>query len=152
MKILIANDNSTFGKAAMDYAAGLLNGLTGAVVKILTVIVPAAGIDVEIMIEATEELLRPDHSEFVKANAVGERNADLLRERLSGGDATVSYEVGAGDAAQTIVEKAEEWGADLIVVGSHGYGFWKRNLLGSVSDKVVHHAPCSVLVVRGSKG
>lgn len=61
----------------------------------------------------------------------------------------VSSEVLRGTtAAQTIVETAREWGADLIVVGSHGYGFWSRALLGSVSNSVVHHAPCSVLVVR----
>jgi nucleotide-binding universal stress UspA family protein len=52
-----------------------------------------------------------------------------------------------GPAAKEIIDKAERWRADLIVVGSHGYGFWGR-LLGSVSNYVVHNAPCSVLVVR----
>ena len=60
----------------------------------------------------------------------------------------VSSVVLHGGAAQSIVESASEWGADLIVVGSHGYGFWQRTLLGSVSNSVVHHASCSVLIVR----
>ncbi|MCB1025610.1 MAG: universal stress protein [Acidobacteria bacterium] len=47
-----------------------------------------------------------------------------------------------------IVEKAKRWNADLIIVGSHGRGFWGRVMLGSISDSLVHHAPCSVLVVR----
>ena len=47
-----------------------------------------------------------------------------------------------------IVEEAQNWEADLIIVGSHGHGFWKRSFLGSTSDKVIHNAPCSVLVVR----
>ena len=38
--------------------------------------------------------------------------------------------------------------ADLIIVGSHDYNRWERLLLGSVSDSVIHHAPCSVLLVR----
>ena len=59
----------------------------------------------------------------------------------------VSSEVLRGAPDQQIVEKAKEWKADLIVVGSHGRGFWGR-LLGSVSTGVIHHAPCSVLVVR----
>ena len=53
-----------------------------------------------------------------------------------------------GSPEKQIVEEAETFGADLIVVGSHGYNTWERLLLGSVSDSVVHHAPCSVLVVR----
>jgi nucleotide-binding universal stress UspA family protein len=47
-----------------------------------------------------------------------------------------------------IVAEAERWGADLVVVGSHGYGPIRRFFLGSVSLFVAHHAPCSVLVVR----
>jgi nucleotide-binding universal stress UspA family protein len=55
---------------------------------------------------------------------------------------------GIGDPADAIVDEAGEWGADLIVVGTRGLGGARRLLLGSVSTKVVHHAPCDVLVVR----
>ncbi|MEX1094894.1 MAG: universal stress protein [Planctomycetales bacterium] len=47
-----------------------------------------------------------------------------------------------------IVAEAASWGADLIVVGSHGYGPIRRFFLGSVSLFVAHHAPCSVLIAR----
>jgi nucleotide-binding universal stress UspA family protein len=47
-----------------------------------------------------------------------------------------------------ITEEAQKWEADLIIVGSHGQSFWSRALLGSVSNAVVNHAPCSVLVVK----
>ena len=60
----------------------------------------------------------------------------------------MTAEVLDGSPQRVLIEKAAEWGADLIVTGSHGYGFWSRALLGSVSNSVVHHAPCSVLVVR----
>ena len=53
-----------------------------------------------------------------------------------------------GSPRPVIVDEAESWRADLIVVGSHGYGTWKRLLLGSVSQAVVSHAKCSVEVVR----
>ena len=54
-----------------------------------------------------------------------------------------------GSAASEIVDEAEKWPADLIVLGSHGYGAPKRLFLGSVALSVVSHAPCSVEVVRG---
>jgi nucleotide-binding universal stress UspA family protein len=53
-----------------------------------------------------------------------------------------------GDAADAIVDVAEEQRCDLIVVGNKGMTGAKRFLLGSVPNKVSHHAPCSVLIVR----
>jgi nucleotide-binding universal stress UspA family protein len=53
-----------------------------------------------------------------------------------------------GDPAEVIIQVANEQQADLIVVGSSGLTGIKRFLLGSVSSKVSHHAPCSVMIVR----
>ncbi len=53
-----------------------------------------------------------------------------------------------GDPADAILDVAEEQGSDLIVVGNRGMTGAKRFLLGSVPNKVSHHAPCSVLIVR----
>jgi len=63
-------------------------------------------------------------------------------------EANVLTEVLFGTPESRIVETAEEMRADVIIVGSHGYNRWERLLLGSVSDSVVHHAHCSVLIVR----
>ena len=60
----------------------------------------------------------------------------------------VTAEVLEGQPKSRIPEEAESWGADLVVIGSHGYGFWDRLLLGSVSQAVASHAPCSVEIVR----
>lgn len=55
-----------------------------------------------------------------------------------------------GDPADAILDVAEEEGADLIIVGNKGMTGAKRFLLGSVPNKVSHHAPCSVLIIRTS--
>jgi len=53
-----------------------------------------------------------------------------------------------GDAADAIIDVAEEVGADLIMVGNKGMTGAKRFLLGSVPNKISHHATCSVLIVH----
>ena len=53
-----------------------------------------------------------------------------------------------GDPADAILDVAEEKEADLIVVGNKGMTGAKRFLLGSVPNKVSHHAPCSVMIIR----
>ena len=53
-----------------------------------------------------------------------------------------------GDAAEAILDVAEELGADLIVVGHKGMTGAKRFLLGSVPNRVSHHAPCAVMIIR----
>ena len=78
---------------------------------------------------------------------------NAMRKLEKGSDKTlkIGREVIGGPASQVIVEEAERWGADLIVMGSRGLGAWNRLLLGSVSSAVVHHAKCSVEVVRQSE-
>src|SRR4029079_2845142 len=56
----------------------------------------------------------------------------------------------AGHPVQEILDRADRWGADLIVVGSHGYRGLRRLLLGSVSQAVASHAKCSVEIVRSN--
>ncbi|WP_008313992.1 universal stress protein [Leptolyngbya sp. PCC 6406] len=57
----------------------------------------------------------------------------------------------AGDPGRVICDVAKSWGADLILVGHRGRSGLSEFLLGSVSNYVMHHAPCSVLVVHGDK-
>jgi nucleotide-binding universal stress UspA family protein len=71
--------------------------------------------------------------------------ADRVRE--TGGTLAETH-LRVGDAAKEIVGAAEELGAGLIVVGSRDRGRMRRLVMGSVSDSVVRHAHCSVLVVR----
>jgi len=65
----------------------------------------------------------------------------LIRTR--GGEKVVRY----GAVVETIVREAAEWGADLLIVGSHGKGWAERVLVGSVTERLLNHLPTSVLVV-----
>ena len=60
----------------------------------------------------------------------------------------VKTRVELGQPVEAICEAARSLGVDLIVIGARGHNMAQRFLLGSVSDRVVHHAPCPVLVVR----
>ena len=69
-------------------------------------------------------------------------------EQVEGAGVKVDTYAREGDAADAILDVAEETKADLIVVGNKGMTGTKRFLLGSVPNKVSHHAPCSVLIIR----
>jgi len=79
-----------------------------------------------------------------------ERVAQSLVARGRELGVTVDFLVWEGDPGQSIVDAAVAEQADMIVVGSHGRGAVGRFLIGSVSDHVVRHAPCPVLVVRSA--
>jgi nucleotide-binding universal stress UspA family protein len=87
---------------------------------------------------------------------IEEESRELLRElswrvKVAGGTVAGSH-LRMGEVDLEIVALAEELGADLIVMGSRGLGGVRRALMGSVSDSVVRHAHCPVLVVRPEKG
>ena len=86
----------------------------------------------------------PEPSEFAARAHQVEEALKLLKENgvEAGGVET------EGDPADVILEEATTAGADLVVVGTGGKNAVERFLLGSVSDKVAHRAPCDVLVVR----
>ena len=72
-----------------------------------------------------------------------------IKDQLSDNKyANVSVHAAVGDPGHEIAAFAEREGADLIVIPSHGYGFFKHILLGSVAERVVRLAHCPVLVLR----
>ncbi|KAL0919358.1 hypothetical protein M5K25_011446 [Dendrobium thyrsiflorum] len=63
----------------------------------------------------------------------------------------VAYEVVQGDPRNVLCDAVERYNADVLVMGSHGYGVVKRTVLGSVSDFCAHHAHCTVMIVKKPK-
>ena len=145
MKILLATDGSPFSQAAVceiiqrPYSPGTE-------VKIISV----AQASWPFIAEPTF-VLAAAHYESLKQGRklAAEIVADAAKKISEGAShLAVTTEVLEGSPKEAIVEEAERWGADLVVVGSHGYGPVKRFLIGSVSEAVVLYAPCSVEIVR----
>jgi nucleotide-binding universal stress UspA family protein len=86
---------------------------------------------------------------------IEEMSRELLRKQSwrvkAAGGTVAGTHLKMGEVDLEIVALAEELGADLIVMGSRGLGGVRRALMGSVSDSVVRHAHCPVLVVRPEK-
>ncbi len=82
--------------------------------------------------------------------AASEQVLSEALERVGGaGDVRVTRHVGTGGPAAVLVEAAE--GADLLVVGARGLGGFKGLILGSVTQQVIAHAPCPVVVITPAK-
>lgn len=145
MKILLATDGSKQSDAAIE-TLKTFSFKPGDEVKIISVVDMAVPMAIDIY-----GGYLPDTTELEKT--AREHAAKILSEtceKLEGicTNLNITSEVLFGSPESRIVETAEDLGADLIIVGSHGYNRWERLLLGSVSQSVVHHAPCSVMVVR----
>jgi nucleotide-binding universal stress UspA family protein len=85
-----------------------------------------------------------------KAALLATQASERLRSYFP--DWIVKAEADTGSPAQVIIERADDWDPDLIVVGSHGYSALSRIVLGSVSQRIVTEAPGSVRVARGRDG
>ncbi|MDQ1380974.1 MAG: hypothetical protein QOJ71_1693, partial [Actinomycetota bacterium] len=79
---------------------------------------------------------------------LAEAGEELERTAAALTSTAVDKRIEVGDVSGTICKVAADLNVDVIVVGSHGRGALERLLLGSVSDQVVRHAPCPVLVIR----
>jgi len=144
MKILLAVDGSDCSDAAVKEVARR-PWPAASEVKVLSVI--------ESPFVPTPEAWALPENYYTQLEKAGQDRAQEAIERaVEQFRATPPLEVSAeaihGFAKDVILDEAEQWGADLIVVGSHGYRGFKRFLLGSVSQAVASHAKCSVEIVR----
>lgn len=147
MKILFATDGTKQSEAAVEMLTRFRLGPSDEI-KAVSVIDMAVPMAVDIY-----GGYLPDSTEFertARENAGGilEETVKTLQKHFNEPDLKISTEVLFGSPESRIVEAAEELRPDLIVLGSHGYKAWERLLLGSVSESVLHHVHCSVLVVR----
>ena len=125
--ILLATDASTASRAAEDEAIDLAARLGGRLVVLSVVSGPPS-------VRASRQLA-----------------VEAIVQRARGGGAAATGLTWDGDAGESIVEASEAEAADLIVVGTHERGTVGRLFLGSVSDHVVRHARCPVMVVRPTR-
>jgi nucleotide-binding universal stress UspA family protein len=142
--ILVGTDGSETAAAAVRDAIALARAL-GAKLQVVSAYepVPTARLreervevpkDLQWMINPREDVLALLDAAQQEAESAGIGQVDTFARQ--------------GDAADAILDVAEEQGSDLIVVGNKGMTGARRFLLGSVPNKVSHHAPCSVLIVR----
>lgn len=148
MKILLATDGSEFSRTAIEKCCQLVVKPENTEIKVLSVfenMYPVAADPFAISAEYVEAMEAAGKKQSEQFIAEAEKQ---FRECLPNARFELTTAVARGPAIQAIIEEAEKWSADLIVVGSHGRGFWARTFLGSVSQALMQHTPCSVLVVR----
>jgi len=144
--ILFATDGSPSAEEAQKEAFELAQRLDAQLVVVSAVqaVVPAIGYSGYGYSNIVAELTEAEHHRVTALLASVAEAADAEGIHCS----TVAVD---GFAVEEICRKASEYDAQLIVVGSHGWGAARRFLSGSVSTGLVHSAPCPVLVVRPHK-
>lgn len=139
-RILLATDGSPSAAKAVEEAVRLARA-TGWPLTIVTAWhIPVTGFayDPLVVVDDLVDSVRESATQALETAAATARAAGVEPET----------KLVEGAPADQICELAETVGATMIVIGSHGWGAVRRLLFGSVSWAVLHHAPCSVLVVR----
>lgn len=144
MRILIAYDGSECAEAALDdlTRAGLPHRADALILAVVELWLPPPHAETYVLMPDTSQ-----HPEIEEAERLALRTIERLKENFP--EWTLSAKIERGSPASTILDVAEDWHPDLIVVGSHGRSAVGRLMLGSVSQKVVTEARCSVRVARG---
>ena len=140
MRVLVAVDDSGFAEDLLRaVVAGIRHENTE--VLVLHVLQPVDTVPPPEMAQGYAPELEDERQ---PARALVER----IATELSRAGFTAKTEVRIGDVTETVLERAAEWHADLITVGSHGQKSIHNFLLGSVAESVARRAGCSVVIVR----
>ena len=146
MRILIGVDGSPYSDAALEEISQRTWPKGSEILVVHAFEMPLAPTP-EVWVLPPDYFEQLDRAIRTQSDAILEAAVTKLRGSL-GESVQIEGKAIMGSAKGVILDEAESWKADLIVVGSHGYPTWERLLLGSVSQAVVSHAKCSVEVVR----
>jgi nucleotide-binding universal stress UspA family protein len=146
MRILIGDDGSPYSDAAIDEVAQR-KWPEGSEIRVVHAYEIPLAPTTEVWALPPDYYQRLDEAVRKQSEAIIKAAVEKLSARL-GNSIKVEGKPVLGSPRAVLLDEAETWSADLIVVGSHGYPTWERLLLGSVSQAVVSHAKCSVEVVR----
>jgi len=146
MKILLAIDGSSFSDAAVSEIAKR-PWPAESEVKIISVVEPPLLPTVETWVPPDNYIEALEEAGLEQAQSIVGKAADRITNEQHD-SLRVATEIVKGYPKHAIIDTAETWEADLIVVGSHGYRGLTRLWLGSVSQAIASHAKCSVEIVR----
>jgi nucleotide-binding universal stress UspA family protein len=146
MRILLAIDGSSFSGSAITEVAAR-PWPAGSQVKIVSVVEPPMLPTVETWVPPDDYIQALEKAGEDQARSIVQKAADQVG-KAHGDKVQLSTEIVRGHPKHAIIDEAEAWGADLVVVGSHGYRGLTKLWLGSVSQAVAAHAKCSVEIVR----
>ena len=149
MKILLAIDGSRFSDAAVEEVVER-PWPAGSEIKIISVVEPPATMMTETWVLPNDYWDAAGPTATMQAQAALDEAVSRFNEAATP-TLKITTEILKGYAGHVILDEAKHWGANLIVVGSHGYSGFKRLLLGSVSQAIASHAKCSVEVVHSQK-
>lgn len=154
-KILVAIDSSKISQIVFDQALALAK-VTGSSLMLLHILsseeegspnVSMVGFQYSPI--ATDEVVHMYQQQWAEYE---NRGLEMLRsyaEQAAAAGIAAEFSQNSGGPGRTICELARTWEADLIVLGRRGHSGFNELLLGSVSNYVLHHAPCSVLTIQG---
>ena len=137
-KILVATDASEYSKRALKTALELARKFNSEVELLFVMHMP-----IMYDFSAYNYIVSPEQIEEEGELALG-----ATLEGIDISNVTLSKKKIQGDPAKVILQELEDQDFDLIVMGSHGYGAIAGSILGSVSQKVLHGAKCSILIVK----
>jgi nucleotide-binding universal stress UspA family protein len=141
-KILVPLDGSELAECALAHVEAIAKGCQVVDIVLLRVIEPLHLPGDYVISEKDKARIESQR------RGAAEDYLGMMAEQLSGRGLSVSSEVIAGKVADSIVDYANKQGVDLIIMATHGRSGVSRWTLGSVADRVVHHAGVPVLLVR----
>ena len=155
-KILVALDRSSEASAVFDFALSIAQPELSNMLLVHFVdwqiqdVSPWIGVGTLYDVDLSGDRYNRNREHLQKELDISRDWLETYAQKAIARNIACEFECRLGNCNLGIGDRAKEWGADLIVIGRRGHRNISEILLGSVSNYVIHHAPCSIFVVQGN--